>query len=116
VGFVFADLLHDAEVIDGCEEAAPRIVCDWFFGEFRGGEAELVDLRGLRRGGERNLFGFGLSGFVAADADERRCGVVRVGIYFILWLRKLLFDAEAGVSAAEEEETYKVSSFTYITS
>jgi hypothetical protein len=32
VGFIFADLLHDAEVIDGGEEVAPREIGFGLFG------------------------------------------------------------------------------------
>jgi hypothetical protein len=52
VGFVLADLLNDAKVVDGGEEVAPREVGDGLEGHIRGGQgvAKFIDFRGT--GGE----------------------------------------------------------------
>lgn len=78
---MFADLLHDAQVVDEGEEVAAGEVGDGFLGEGVDGVSELVDL-----GASVGLWGGGSGcspSFGRADAfDRRRCGIVFV-IYFI---------------------------------
>jgi hypothetical protein len=78
VGFVFTNLLHDAEIVDGGEEVAPGEVGDRLEGNIGSGDgvAKFIDFGGAGglvggRGGRGESWGFGECGEIYGGRRPR---------------------------------------------
>ena len=77
MSFVLAHFLHDAQVVNGCEEGAPGEGGDGLRRELAGREAEFVDFRRLN-GWQRHMVNVRFVRFIASEADRWGRCVVRI--------------------------------------